>query len=274
MQLSRHFTLAEMSHSNTAQAEGIDNQPGPAETACLQALCTSLLDPLREAVGLPIKVNSGYRGPALNKRIGGATKSQHLIGEAADIQAPGMSVLALFQKAIAMRLPYDQIIYEANGAAKWVHLSFHVGANRGQILVADFGPDGRIRGYPSRTADEALAMTEPRTRSRSHDGEPVAPLYLELPDEPVPMPSPPANPNPPQRAPTEPATERKAPVRRARGSVSATPAAGATAAKPRSTTRKARKSATTASAAPKAAAPSKPAASPKATARKRPVKMA
>ena len=69
----------------------------------------------REAVGMSIKVNSGYRGPALNKRLKGATKSQHLEGQAADIEAPGLAVLALFKKAIELRLPFDQIIYEVKG---------------------------------------------------------------------------------------------------------------------------------------------------------------
>ncbi|MDH5539255.1 MAG: D-Ala-D-Ala carboxypeptidase family metallohydrolase, partial [Rhizobacter sp.] len=72
MHLSRFFTLDELTHSNTAKAEGINNQPTATEVECLRALCGAVLDPLREAMGNAIKVNSGYRGPALNRRLKGA----------------------------------------------------------------------------------------------------------------------------------------------------------------------------------------------------------
>jgi predicted chitinase len=180
MNLSRYFTLDELTHSNTAKAEGIANQPGAGEIMFLRALCTTLLDPLREAVGRPIKVNSGYRGPALNQRIRGAKNSQHLTGQAADIQSPGTTVLELFKKVIRLKLPFDQIIYEVNGSAKWVHLSHNPGANRGEILLAQFGADGRVT-YPRITAQQALGMTEPSTRGVRSAAEPD---YIETADEP------------------------------------------------------------------------------------------
>jgi len=180
MNLSRYFTLDELTHSNTAKAEGIANEPGAGEIMYLRALCTTLLDPLREAVGRPIKVNSGYRGPALNQRIKGAKNSQHLTGQAADIQSPGMAVLDLFKRVIQLQLPFDQIIYEVNGSAKWVHLSHKPGANRGEILLAKFGADGRVT-YPRITAQQALEMGEPATRGVRSDAEPD---YIETADEP------------------------------------------------------------------------------------------
>jgi zinc D-Ala-D-Ala carboxypeptidase len=179
MNLSRFFTLDELTHSNTAKAEGIANQPTEVEVECLRALCSAVLDPLRDAVGKSIKVNSGYRGPALNKRLKGALKSQHLDGQAADIQSPGMAVLELFKTAIRLGLPYDQIIYEVNGASKWVHVSHRAGANEGEILLAKFGTDGRVT-YPKITAQQALEMTEPVTRS----GVVAEPTYIETADEP------------------------------------------------------------------------------------------
>src|SRR5262245_45771783 len=181
MQLSRFFSLAEMTSSDTAARENIPNQPAGQEGDHLRALCTVVLDPLREAVGIPIKVNSGYRSPALNTRIGGATGSQHVEGKAADIQAPGLSVLELFKTVVRSGLPFDQVIYEAQSrAAKWVHVSHDPTRARGEIRVAEFGPDGRPRAYPVFTAEAALAMTEPATRSRA------APAleYVELGDEP------------------------------------------------------------------------------------------
>lgn len=180
MTLSRYFTLDELIHSNTAKAERIDNQPGVGEIMQLRALCTTLLDPLREAVGRPIKVNSGYRGPALNRRIKGAKHSQHLTGQAADIQSPGTAVLELFKRVIQIKLPFDQIIYEVNGSAKWVHLSYNPIGNRGEILLAKFGADGRVT-YPRITAQQALEMTEPATRGMRSDAEPG---YIETADEP------------------------------------------------------------------------------------------
>jgi zinc D-Ala-D-Ala carboxypeptidase len=180
MNLSRYFTLAELTHSKTAQAEGINNQPSAGEVAFLGALCVAVLDPLREAAGQSIQVNSGYRGPALNRRLKGAAKSQHLDGQAADIESPGMTVLNLFKKAIELQLPFDQIIYEVNGASKWVHVSHNPATNRGEILLAQFDAGGKA-SYSRITAQQALAMTEPVTRSR---GAQAPAEYLEMADEP------------------------------------------------------------------------------------------
>lgn len=252
MNLSRFFTLDELTYSSTAAAEGIDNRPGAREIESLRALCTTVLDPLRELVGQPIKVNSGYRGPALNLRIKGATKSQHLTGQAADIQSPGVAVVELFKMVIRSRLPFDQIIYEVKGASKWVHVSHNPGANRGEILLAKFGADGKVT-YPRITAQQALEMTEPVTRGMGFAGEPG---YVETADEPeyeAPMArglreAAPARAR--TRSPKAPvarkAPARKAPARKARAPKTAAPrrpaakkpAASRTAAK-KSTTRKA-----------------------------------
>jgi zinc D-Ala-D-Ala carboxypeptidase len=185
MNIGRHFTLAELTHSNTAQAEGISNNPGPAELVALRALCADVLDPLREALGKAITINCAYRSPALNRRVGGVANSQHISGQAADLQSPGATVLALFKLVISQGLPYDQVIYEARSAtSKWLHVSHvgGVGANRGEIRVAQFGPDGKPQSYPLITKAAALAMVEPAARGRS------AGLldYVEGADEPAP----------------------------------------------------------------------------------------
>ena len=182
MELSRYFSLAEMTRSQTAERHGIANQPDASQVEHLRRLCQAVLDPLREAVGGPISVTSGYRGPALNARIGGSPTSQHSLGQAADLQAAGMSVLELFKTVIRRGLPFDQLIYEARSAtSKWVHVSHRAGANRGQIRVARFDASGRAVAYPPVGADEALAMAERVTRSTRGR----APGYEELPDEPV-----------------------------------------------------------------------------------------
>lgn len=177
MNLSRFFTLEELTFSSRAKAKGIPNEPTATEVESLRALCTALLDPLREAIGQPIKVNSGYRGPALNQLIGGVTKSQHLNGQAADIQCPSLSVLELFKTVIRLKLPFDQVIYEVQGASKWVHLSHDAAATRGEIRLAKFDASGKAT-YPLIAEQEALAMSEPTMRSA------LAPTYVEMADEP------------------------------------------------------------------------------------------
>jgi zinc D-Ala-D-Ala carboxypeptidase len=182
MHLSRFFTLAELTRSDTAAREGIPNQPAEAQIGSLRTLCSALMDPLREAVGRPIRVTSGYRGPALNARIGGSATSQHSQGQAADMQAPGLDTLELFKTVIRLGLPFDQLIYEAQSATvKWVHISHRAGANRNEIRVAQFNAAGRPTGYPKVSAEQALAMRERVTRSA---GAILDPGYVERADEP------------------------------------------------------------------------------------------
>ena len=85
----KYFTLPELTHSATALRLGLDNTPSPWATANLEYLVQNLLDPLREAFGKPIVVNSGYRCHELNEAVGGVDGSYHLKGLAADIRALG-----------------------------------------------------------------------------------------------------------------------------------------------------------------------------------------
>lgn len=209
MSFSQFFSLTELTHSNTAVAEGIANQPGPTEAANLSALCRAVLDPLRQAVGQPIKINSGYRGPALNKRIGGAADSQHLRGQAADIQSSAMTVLELFKTVIRLGLPFDQLIYEARSAtSKWVHVSHDVARTRGEVRIAEFDANGKPVRYPVVTREQALAISERVTRSKA--GHELS--YTEHGDEPA-HESAPAAPTKRVRAPTQkPAAKRATPA--------------------------------------------------------------
>ena len=93
----------------------------------------NVLDPLREWYGKPIVVNSGYRCPALNKAVGGATPSQHMSGQAADIDAGDRQQNKLLFEHIRKNLPFDQLIDESNFA--WVRVSYRAdGRNRNQVL--------------------------------------------------------------------------------------------------------------------------------------------
>jgi len=201
MQLSRFFTLTEMTRSDTATRLAIPNLPDEPALAGLKALCAAVLDPLRDGTGAAIKVNSGYRGPQLNARIGGAKKSQHLEGKAADIQSHGLTVLDLFKAVIRDGLPYDQVIYEAKSrTSKWVHVSHdpdRPGGLRGAILVAEFGADGKVLRYRPISAQQALEMTESATRSFS----PEELRYEEMADEPDEFPASARNTIPPEARP-------------------------------------------------------------------------
>ena len=147
MQLSQHFHLREFTKSQTAARRGIDNQPGLAAIDALALLCETLLEPMRRNFGRAVVVNSGYRSPALNRAIGGARGSQHVLGEAADIEIPGLANGQVAQW-IAAELAFDQLILEAHvpgdPASGWVHVSIAPGrALRRQLLTATPKGSGR-----------------------------------------------------------------------------------------------------------------------------------
>lgn len=131
MKLTENFDLSEMISSNTAIIDHIANVPGPEETEHLKALCVNILQPLRNAVGT-IHISSGFRSEALNKRVGGAATSQHVLGEAADITMPDMAKAFIY---IKNHLPYDQLIWENGNDCQpsWIHVSYS-DRNRRQIL--------------------------------------------------------------------------------------------------------------------------------------------
>lgn len=138
MNLSPHFTLAELVRSQTAQRRGIDNTPSSAVIASLTALCVHVLEPVRAHFG-PVAVTSGYRGALLNRAIGGARGSQHELGEAADFTVPGLRNIEVAQW-IQRSIGFDQLIYEF-GEEGWVHASWRARHLRHQELTAR-----RIRG--------------------------------------------------------------------------------------------------------------------------------
>ena len=131
--LSKNFALEEFTRSTTANREGISNQPGPAEIANISALVLNVLQPLRDAVGFPINISSGYRSEALNSFIGGANNSQHTKGQAADLVSQDNAKLFNY---IMTNLPFDQLIWEAGNddQPEWVHVSYKPAFNRKQVL--------------------------------------------------------------------------------------------------------------------------------------------
>ncbi len=129
-----HFTFTEFERSDTATRHAIDNTLPDNLRGNVAALVDNVLDPLRKAWGKPLTVTSGYRCPRLNKAVGGKPTSQYLRGEAADITTGSPTDnRRLFQLALDLKLPFDQLIDESGFS--WLHVSHCAdGRNRRQVL--------------------------------------------------------------------------------------------------------------------------------------------
>ena len=139
MKLSKNFTLAEFTKSQTAERKGLDNNPTDEHLVCAKLLFENVVQKVRENFG-PTVINSGYRGAELNAAVGGSTKSQHCKGQAADIEVPGVANAEVAQW-IVDNCDFDQLILEFYTPgipdSGWVHVSY-VGPeeNRKSILTA------------------------------------------------------------------------------------------------------------------------------------------
>lgn len=138
--ITMHFTIEEMYASDTAKRLGIDNKPTTQKMINLVYLCAFVLEPLRVAMNEPIKIGSGYRCEKLNKAVGGVYNSQHLKGQAADIDIQGdMAFGRKIFEYIKDHLPFDQLIWEHNPktGSYWVHVSYvfpDFGKNRKKVI--------------------------------------------------------------------------------------------------------------------------------------------
>ena len=138
MKLSGHFSLAELTKSQTAVRKGIDNQPTLDHIENLTELCTHVLEPTRRNFGKPMVITSGYRSEELCEAIGSSKNSQHAKGEAADFEMFGVDNKEL-AKYIKNNLIYDQLILEFynpdDPSSGWVHCSYNKEENRKQSLL-------------------------------------------------------------------------------------------------------------------------------------------
>ncbi len=133
-QLSPHFTLSEMTHSQTAARRDIDNMPTDAALANMRDILCPGLEQVRALLGKPILISSGYRSQRLNAAVGGSAKSQHMEGLAADFTCPGYgSPLAVVHAIQQSGIAFDQLLYEFDA---WVHISF-ARRPRAQVLTID-----------------------------------------------------------------------------------------------------------------------------------------
>jgi len=129
MMLSKHFSLSELTKSDTAIRKGIDNTPNDQEVENLILLCNEILEPVREHYGIPFAPNSGFRCLDLNRAIGSSDKSQHVSGKAVDFEISGLD-----NKEVALwvmeNCDFDQLILEfykeGEPSSGWVHCSYDV----------------------------------------------------------------------------------------------------------------------------------------------------
>lgn len=136
MKLTENFSLHEMTYSVTAVKRGLSNNPTPEHLENLKTLCEKVLEPVRKLMDCPIKITSGYRSGQLNAYIGGAASSQHMFGQAVDIDLGEKN--AELYNAIVSNLEFDQIIWEfgSDNNPEWVHVSYAEGKNRKKCLKA------------------------------------------------------------------------------------------------------------------------------------------
>ena len=138
--ISKHITYKEGVYSNTAMRLGLKNDPTEEHLSNMELLAEKVFEPLRMHVNGPIKINSFYRGPELNKAIGGSSKSQYCNGQAMDIDDTyGYMSNADMYEYIKNNLSFDQMIWEfgTDENPNWVHVSYvNEEANRNRCLLA------------------------------------------------------------------------------------------------------------------------------------------
>lgn len=134
------FHLSEFLQSETAARKGLDNTPMTADLANIRNFLAPGMQAVRELLGRPVTITSGYRAPAVNQAVGGARNSQHMVGLAADFICPGFGApLQIARALVASHITFDQVIQEGS----WVHISFSAKPRR-VVLTASFTPTGVV----------------------------------------------------------------------------------------------------------------------------------
>jgi zinc D-Ala-D-Ala carboxypeptidase len=149
MNLTRNFTLSELTKSDTAIRKGINNNPSAEQIEKLKSLCENILQPVRDHFGR-VKITSGFRSVELCMAIGSSANSQHAKAEAADFECPGVDNAELADW-IKRELPYDQLILEfytpGEPNSGWIHCSYTEGTPRASFLHA-FRSEGKTKYKP------------------------------------------------------------------------------------------------------------------------------
>lgn len=126
-----NFTIMELVKSNIAKKNKIDNTPDSQSLKYMLELIKYCLQPIRDKLGKPMIITSGYRCKELNKKVGGVSTSQHCKGQAVDFYVKDMTIQQVVDFIKKSGVEFDQLINEYN---KWVHISFVKGRNRKQVL--------------------------------------------------------------------------------------------------------------------------------------------
>ena len=149
--ISKNISYKEGVYSITANRLGLENKPNEKQLANMKTIAEKVFQPLREWVGGPVKINSFFRSPDLNKAIGGSKTSQHCKGQAIDFDDNfGYKTNAEMFKYIRENLDYDQMIWEFGDDKNpnWVHVSYvSPEANRQRCLKAYRSPGSRSTKY-------------------------------------------------------------------------------------------------------------------------------
>ena len=171
MQLSKNFSLKELTASQTADRHGISNNPSEDHMDNLKKLCDNVLQKVRDHYDKVVSVSSGYRSPELCLKIGSSAKSQHAKGQAADFEIFGVANAEL-AKYIIDNLDFDQLILEFHNPEEpnsgWIHCSYkNAEDNRKQVLRAYRNDDGKTvyEPYDPSWAVETLNTEQVKERN-------------------------------------------------------------------------------------------------------------
>ena len=134
--ISKHISYEEGTHSDTAKAKGIDNTPNDVQLAAMKLVASRCFEPLREWYGKPIRINSFFRSPALNKAVKGSATSDHVKGMAIDLDAGSNSENLKLFNWLKENSEFKQLIYEYGDKSgpEWVHISYDPNNLKTQIL--------------------------------------------------------------------------------------------------------------------------------------------
>ena len=127
-----NFTISELIKSDTADKNNINNTPDINSLDNMLELIFYVLQPLREKLGKPMIITSGFRSKKVNELVGGVGNSLHLYGQAADFVVSGMTPAQVVEFVKNSGIEFDQLICEYN---QWTHISYNKGKNRKQILT-------------------------------------------------------------------------------------------------------------------------------------------
>ena len=132
--MTPHFSLEEVTHSDTAKRLGIDNTVPLGLMDNVKRMCEKL-EEVRSLFGKPIKITSFYRCPELNKKVGGSKTSAHMNGLACDFTVKGIDVEDVFSNIKASEITFDQLILESSKTSTWIHLGVEKDGDKPRQMV-------------------------------------------------------------------------------------------------------------------------------------------